>query len=118
MYLYKIERKLQKIKKEAKLVDALAVAKERCLRELLNQSSSSHNESSCELLENSILDQNSSFQEVLRHLQPVQAVSSGELAQILHYDHLELSLREEGDTSATETEDGQPVRVPFKRINH
>ena len=122
------ERKLQKLKKESKLVDALAQAKERSLRDLLNQSQNTSSSGLLSSLDDSLLDcsngggsGNAAVQEVFRHLQPVQAVTAAERVQILQYDQLELSLREQATAEELAEESSaneQPERIPFKRVNH
>uniref|UniRef100_A0A0A1WS98 Uncharacterized protein C15orf57 homolog n=1 Tax=Zeugodacus cucurbitae TaxID=28588 RepID=A0A0A1WS98_ZEUCU len=82
-YLRGLERKLQKIKKGANLVEALSEKRNDCLRQLLNSGDADNNN---EVL---ALDQPLNNIEFYRHLQPVQALSVGELVHIVKYDQLQ-----------------------------
>ncbi|XP_053945333.1 uncharacterized protein LOC128854902 [Anastrepha ludens] len=82
-YLRGLERKLQKIKKGANLVEALAEKRNDCLRQLLNNGDPDNNNAVL------ALDQPLNNPEFYRHLQPVQAISVGELVHIVKYDQLQ-----------------------------
>ncbi|XP_018788377.1 PREDICTED: uncharacterized protein LOC108968673 [Bactrocera latifrons] len=82
-YLRGLERKLQKIKKGANLVEALTEKRNDCLRHLLNSGDADNNN---EVL---ALDQPLNNIEFYRHLQPVQALSVGELVHIVKHDQLQ-----------------------------
>lgn len=81
--MFIIEKKLQKIKKGANLVEALSEKRNDCLRQLLNSGDADNNN---EVL---ALDQPLNNIEFYRHLQPVQALSVGELVHIVKHDQLQ-----------------------------
>lgn len=82
-YLRGLERKLEKIKKGANLVEALSEKRNDCLRQLLNSGDADNNN---EVL---ALDEPLNNIEFYRHLQPVQALSVGELVHIVKHDQLQ-----------------------------
>ncbi|KAI8130046.1 hypothetical protein FF38_06144 [Lucilia cuprina] len=89
-YLQSLERKLEKLKKGSKLVDALAEKREDCLRSMLqNNSSQGLNNDILLELEASITNTDSAVQNLYRQLQPVQPVTVGETVHIVKYDQLE-----------------------------
>lgn len=89
-----VERKLQKIQKESKLIDALGEKRQQCLRSLLQEDIGEHQSTTFtnnnELLEfeTPIANSESTVQGIYRHLQPVQPLSIGEIVHILKYDQL------------------------------
>ncbi|XP_037809097.1 uncharacterized protein LOC119601920 [Lucilia sericata] len=89
-YLQSLERKLEKLKKGSKLVDALAEKREDCLRSMLqNNSSQGLNNDILLELEASITNSDSAVQNLYRQIQPVQPVTVGETVHIVKYDQLE-----------------------------
>ncbi|XP_067616742.1 uncharacterized protein [Eurosta solidaginis] len=83
IYLRGLERKLQKIKKGANLVEALAEKRNDCLHQLLHSENSDNNNAVL------ALDEPLNNLEFCRHLQPIQALSVGELVHIVRYDQLQ-----------------------------
>ncbi|XP_037949280.1 uncharacterized protein LOC119683362 [Teleopsis dalmanni] len=89
-YLRGLERKLEKIKKDSKLVKALAEKREDCLRTLLTDDfpASTQNYDILEL-DTPVSGAESTVQEICRHIQPVQPITIGETVNIVKYDQLE-----------------------------
>ncbi|XP_065372361.1 uncharacterized protein LOC135964174 [Calliphora vicina] len=103
-YLQSLERKLEKLKKGSKLVDALSEKRDDCLRSMLQSNSSNgfNNDTLLEL-EASITNSDSAVQNLYRQIQPVQPVTVGETVHIVKYDQLE-EQRLEAETEATNEE--------------
>ncbi|CAD6992832.1 unnamed protein product [Ceratitis capitata] len=97
-YLRGLERKLQKIKKGANLVEALAEKRNDCLRQLLHSSDPENNN---DIL---ALDQPLNNIEFYRHLQPIQALSVGELVHIVNYDQLQQEQTQDIESKREERE--------------
>ncbi|XP_036324564.1 uncharacterized protein LOC118737871 [Rhagoletis pomonella] len=95
-YLRGLERKLQKIKKGASLVEALAEKRNDCLRQLLHSGDPDNNNAVL------ALDEPLNNLEFYRHLQPVQALSVGELVHIVKHDQLQ---QEQAQETADKQED-------------
>ncbi|XP_073817868.1 uncharacterized protein [Musca autumnalis] len=106
-YLKGLERKLDKLKKNSKLVDALSEKREDCLRSLIQSDLSGNNSNNDLLLElEASLNTDSAVHNLYRQIQPVQAVTVGETVHIVKYDQLEeqrleADAEEEGESPAS-----------------
>lgn len=103
------ERKLQKLKKSSKLVDALAEKREDCLRSLVQNDIPNGGSSQNDLLldlEASILNNDSAVHNLYRQIQPVQPVTVGETVHIVKYDQLE---EQRLELEAADEEDDSPA---------
>lgn len=108
IYLKGLERKLEKLKKSSKLVDALSEKRNDCMRSMLQDNSSNSGFSNDILLEleESLTNSDSAVQHLYRQIQPVRPVTVGETVHILKYDQLEeQSLEQEKSEIADEQND-------------
>ncbi|XP_075147364.1 uncharacterized protein LOC142221491 [Haematobia irritans] len=109
-YLKSLERKLDKLKKNSKLVDALSEKRNDCLRSLIESDLSANSGRNNDLLlelEASVGNTDSAIQNLYRQIQPVQPVTVGETVHIVKYDQLEeqrLEADESGESIAEEDE--------------
>lgn len=94
-----LERKLNKLKKSPKLLEALSEKRADCLRSFLlddpltasNQSTTfqtNQNHEEFRLNEQCTADSDTVAQNLYRHLQPKQAVTFGERVHFIKHDHL------------------------------
>ncbi|XP_058975146.1 uncharacterized protein LOC131801093 [Musca domestica] len=89
-YLKGLERKLDKLKKNSKLVEALSEKRSDCLRSLIQGDLSGSNSNNDLLLElEASINSDSAVHNLYRQIQPVQAVTVGETVHIVKYDQLE-----------------------------
>ncbi|XP_055906382.1 uncharacterized protein LOC129941708 [Eupeodes corollae] len=101
-YLQSLEKKLKKIKKNPKILEALSEKRAECLRNLLEDNLFINKDETLEL-DAPISSGDSAVQELYRHhIQPVQALSVGEIVHIVKYDQLEAEedLEETADPQA------------------
>lgn len=96
-----LERKLNKLKKSPKLLEALSEKRGECLRTFLKEDESSlsghrnrlpeeydHDHEDFHLNEQCITDSDNVVQNLYRHLQPKQAVTIGETVHLIKHDQL------------------------------
>ncbi|KAL9894584.1 uncharacterized protein LOC119644215 [Glossina fuscipes] len=104
-YIQSLERKLEKLKKDSKLVDALSEKREDCWRSLLRSevNRSSSNGVLIEL-EERVSDSNSAIQSLYRQIQPIQPITVGETVHILKFEQLEQQQRLEDESTEKEEE--------------
>ncbi|XP_061387159.1 uncharacterized protein LOC133322127 [Musca vetustissima] len=89
-YLKGLERKLDKLKKNSKLVEALSEKRDDCLRSLIQSDLSGNNSNNDLMLElEASINSDSAVHNLYRQIQPVQAVTVGETVHIVKYDQLE-----------------------------
>lgn len=102
------ERKLDNLKKNSKLVDALSEKRNDCLRSLIQNdlSGSGCNNDLLLELETSIVNSDSAVHNLYRQLQPVQPITIGETVHIVKFDQLEEQRLEADEPVA---EDEEPV---------
>lgn len=110
-YLQSLEKKLKKIKKNPKILEALSEKRAECLRNLLEDNLFINKDESLEL-DAPISTGDSAVQELYRHIQPVQALSVGETVHIVKYDQLEPEEDIEGDQQQTQEDSNSESNSP------
>lgn len=92
-YLQSLERKLERTRKSCKLVEALGDRRQQSLRTLLQENQQTVSSENNELVELDTPVASSEFKvysrQFYRHIQPVRALSQGEIVDIIKYDQLE-----------------------------
>lgn len=97
------ERKLEKLKKGSKLVDALSEKREDCWRSLLrNELNRSSSNGLLIELEERVSNSNSAVQSLYRQIQPIQPITVGETVHILKFEQLEQQRLEDESTQREE----------------
>ncbi|XP_055847841.1 coiled-coil domain-containing protein 32 [Episyrphus balteatus] len=110
-YLQSLEKKLKKIKKNPKILEALSEKRAECLRNLLEDNLFINKDESLEL-DAPISSGDSAVQELYRHIQPVQALSVGETVHIVKYDQLEAEEEVEGEQQPAQEDSNSESNSP------
>lgn len=86
-----LERKLQKLQKDASVLEQLKARREHCMENLLQGNITLHDSQSEDLqrLEEEFVE--SRTRDIARYLVPEQAVNNSELLHIINHDHLEVN---------------------------
>lgn len=105
-YLATLEKRLAKIKKNPDTIKQLQSRRELAFRELLESDAPSNTiltDSQLDLDATVQLTENRTANEIIRHIQPVQALTAGEVVPIIKHDHLRT--KEEEEEEKTESSD-------------
>lgn len=97
-YLAALEKRLAKIKKNPDTIKQLQTRRELAFRELLESDAPSNTiltDSQLDLDATVQLTENRTANEIIRHIQPVQALTAGEVVPIIKHDHLRSKEEEE-----------------------
>lgn len=98
-YFIILERKLQKLRKNANVVEQLQARREQCMENLLRGNLTLHDSDSENLARLEEDFEESRRRNITRYINPEQAVNSSELVHIINHDHL--------DKSVEQSENGQ-----------
>lgn len=103
-----LERKLQKLRKNASVVDQLQARREQCLENLLRGNLTLHDSDSENLARLEEDFEETRTRNLTRYIVPEQAVNSSELVHIINHDHLDKKVEqtenghEDSDTNKDE----------------
>lgn len=105
-YLAALEKRLAKIKKNPDTIKQLQTRRELAFRELLESDAPSNTiltDSQLDLDATVQLTENRTANEIIRHIQPVQALTAGEVVPIIKHDHLRSKEEEEEKTGSSDS---------------